>query len=155
MDRKSAEARLSGQPKGAFLIRESDRKFGSYVLSFNGNTGVHHFRVSAVCGDFYIGGRVFHSLSDLVTFYTLYSDLLKGERLEVPIPPPEPVDDSKKRVVAVLPYTKMPDTDELRFDRKLLIEQFFLMIFLLLVFRKEIFLLLKMIWVMDGSGVNF
>lgn len=155
MDRKSAEARLSGQPKGAFLIRESDRKFGSYVLSFNGNTGVHHFRVSAVCGDFYIGGRVFHSLTDLVTFYTLCSDLLKGERLEVPVPPPEPVDDSKKRVVAVLPYTKMPDTDELRFDRKLLIGQFFLMIFLLLVFRKEIFLLLKMIWVMDGFGVNF
>jgi Ras GTPase-activating protein 1 len=39
--------------------------------------------------------------------------LLKKERLMHPVPPPEPVND-KKRIVAILPYTKMPDTDELR-----------------------------------------
>ena len=32
------------------------------------------------------------------------------------MPPPEPVND-KKRVVAILPYTKMPDTDELTFQK--------------------------------------
>lgn len=67
-----------------------------------------------MCGDFYIGGRQFDSLSDLIGYYTHCSDLLKRERLVHPVPPPEPVND-KKRMVAILPYTKMPDTDELRF----------------------------------------
>ena len=71
--------------------------------------------IAAVCGDFYIGGRQFFSLSDLVAYYSS-SDLLKRERLNQPVPPPEPVND-KKRVVAILPYTKMPDTDELSFQK--------------------------------------
>ena len=44
------------------------------------------------------------------------SDLLKHERLAFPVPPPEPVND-KKRMVAILPYTKMPDTDEITFQK--------------------------------------
>lgn len=72
-------------------------------------------RIAAVCGDFYIGGRQFFSLSDLVAYYSC-SDLLKRERLIHPVAPPEPVND-KKRVVAILPYTKMPDTDELSFQK--------------------------------------
>lgn len=75
-----------------------------------------HCRITAVCGDFYIGGRQFISLSDLVGYYTSCSDLLKRERLVIPVAPPEPVND-KKRVVAILPYTKMPDTDELSFQK--------------------------------------
>jgi hypothetical protein len=47
--------------------------------------------VTAVCGDFYIGGRQFDSLQDLIGYYTHKSDLLKHERLVVPVPPPEPV----------------------------------------------------------------
>ena len=43
------------------------------------------------------------------------SDLLKHERLAFPVAPPEPVND-KKRMVAILPYTKMPDTDEITFQ---------------------------------------
>lgn len=62
------------------------------------------------------GGRQFNSLSDLVAYYTHCSDLLKRERLIHPTPPPEPVND-KKRIVAILPYTKMPDTDELSFQK--------------------------------------
>jgi Ras GTPase-activating protein 1 len=73
------------------------------------------YRIAAVCGDFYIGGRQFFSLSDLVAYYTS-NDLLKRERLIEPVPPPEPVND-KKRVVAILPYSKMPDTDELSFQK--------------------------------------
>lgn len=72
-------------------------------------------RIAAVCGDFYIGGRQFFSLNDLVAYYSS-SDLLKRERLIHPVAPPEPVND-KKRVVAILPYTKMPDTDELSFQK--------------------------------------
>lgn len=71
--------------------------------------------IAAVCGDFYIGGRQFFSLGDLVAYYSC-NDLLKRERLIVPVAPPEPVND-KKRVVAILPYTKMPDTDELTFQK--------------------------------------
>uniref|UniRef100_A0A182K4P8 Ras GTPase-activating protein 1 n=1 Tax=Anopheles christyi TaxID=43041 RepID=A0A182K4P8_9DIPT len=117
LDRYSAEQRLKSTTKlGSYLVRESDRKPGSYVLSYLGRTGINHFRITAVCGDFYIGGRQFFSLSDLVGYYTSCSDLLKRERLVQPVPPPEPVND-KKRVVAILPYTKMPDTDELTFQK--------------------------------------
>ncbi|XP_043221540.1 ras GTPase-activating protein 1-like isoform X2 [Amphibalanus amphitrite] len=117
LDRQGSEERLRNFGKtGAYLIRESDRKPGSYVLSFLGRTGVNHFRITAVYGDFYIGGRQFASLSDLIGYYTQYSDLLKRERLEHPVPPPEPVNDRRK-AVAVLPYTKMPDTEELSFQK--------------------------------------
>jgi Ras GTPase-activating protein 1 len=117
LDRYSAEQRLKSTTKlGSYLIRESDRKPGSYVLSYLGRTGINHFRITAVCGDFYIGGRQFYSLSDMIGYYTSCSDLLKRERLINPVAPPEPVND-KKRIVAILPYTKMPDTDELTFQK--------------------------------------
>ena len=118
LDRLGAEERLrSFSPNlGAYLVRESDRKPGSYVLSYLGKTGINHFRITAVCGDFYIGGRQFDSLQDLIGYYTHKSDLLKLERLKQPVPPPEPVND-RKRAIAILPYTKMPDTDELTFQK--------------------------------------
>ena len=34
--------------------------------------------------------------------------------------PPEPVND-RKRAIAILPYTKMPDTDELTFQKGIII----------------------------------
>ncbi|XP_039291566.1 ras GTPase-activating protein 1 isoform X2 [Nilaparvata lugens] len=117
LDRCTAEERLwSAGDMGSYLVRESDRKPGSYVLSYLGRTGINHFRITAVCGDFYIGGRQFDSLPDLIAYYTSCSDLLKSERLDNPVAPPEPVND-KKRIVAILPYTKMPDTDELSFQK--------------------------------------
>ena len=72
LDRIGAEERLrsfrgpDGTNLGSYLVRESDRKPGSYVLSYLGKTGINHFRVTAVCGDFYIGGRQFDSLQDLI-----------------------------------------------------------------------------------------
>jgi len=117
LDRFQSEERLRlTERHGSYLVRESDRKPGSYVLSYFGKTGINHFRVTAVCGDFYIGGRQFDSLQDLIGYYTHISDLLKHERLQFPVPPPEPVND-KKRMVAILPYTKMPDTDEITFQK--------------------------------------
>jgi len=117
LDRFQSEERLRlTERHGSYLVRESDRKPGSYVLSYFGKTGINHFRVTAVCGDFYIGGRQFDSLQDLIGYYTHISDLLKHERLSFPVPPPEPVND-KKRMVAILPYTKMPDTDEITFQK--------------------------------------
>lgn len=45
LDRYSSEQRLrkAGQ-LGSYLVRESDRKPGSYVLSYLGRTGINHFR---------------------------------------------------------------------------------------------------------------
>lgn len=100
--------------EGAYLVRESDRKPGTYSLSFFGKNGISHFRVTAVCGDYYIGGRQFVSLNDLIGYYTSYSCLLKDEHLCHPVPPPEPV-GGKKRVLAKYTYNKAPDTDELRY----------------------------------------
>lgn len=120
LDRNTAEVRLQNQSKpGSYLIRESERKPGSYVLSYMGNKGINHFRITAMCGDFYVGGRQFTSLSELIGYYTHVSNILKNERLLHPVVPPEvgshnPVDD-KRKMAAILPYTKVPDTDELSF----------------------------------------
>ncbi|KAI1239730.1 Ras GTPase-activating protein 1, partial [Lamprotornis superbus] len=112
LDRTIAEERLrqAGKP-GSYLIRESDRRPGSFVLSFLSKTNVNHFRIIAMCGDYYIGGRRFASLSDLIGYYSHVSCLLKGEKLLFPVAPPEA---NRRRVRAILPYTKVPETDEIR-----------------------------------------
>ncbi|XP_041436416.1 ras GTPase-activating protein 1 isoform X3 [Xenopus laevis] len=116
LDRTIAEERLYQAGRtGSYLIRESDRRPGSFVLSFLSKTNVvTHFRIIAMCGDFYIGGRRFSSLSDLIGYYSHVSCLLKEEKLLFPVAPPEPVED-RRRVRAILPYTKVPDTDEISF----------------------------------------
>ncbi|KAM9810242.1 ras GTPase-activating protein 1 [Neosynchiropus ocellatus] len=116
LDRTIAEERLrQARNHGSYLIRESDRRPGSFVLSFLSMTNVvNHFRIIAMCGDYYIGGRRFSSLSDLIGYYSYVSCLLKGEKLLSPVAPPEPVED-RRRVRAILPYTKVPDTDEISF----------------------------------------
>uniref|UniRef100_A0AAY4C9A0 Uncharacterized protein n=1 Tax=Denticeps clupeoides TaxID=299321 RepID=A0AAY4C9A0_9TELE len=116
LDRTIAEERLrQARTPGSYLIRESDRRPGSFVLSFLSMTNVvNHFRIIAMCGDYYIGGRRFSSLSDLIGYYSFVSCLLKGEKLLSPVAPPEPVED-RRRVRAILPYTKVPDTDEISF----------------------------------------
>lgn len=46
LDRYSSEQRLRNAGKlGSYLVRESDRKPGSYVLSYLGRTGINHFRL--------------------------------------------------------------------------------------------------------------
>ncbi|XP_029915485.1 ras GTPase-activating protein 1 [Myripristis murdjan] len=116
LDRTIAEERLrQARNPGSYLIRESDRRPGSFVLSFLSMTSVvNHFRIIAMCGDYYIGGRRFSSLSDLIGYYSYVSCLLKGEKLLSPVAPPEPVED-RRRVRAILPYTKVPETDEISF----------------------------------------
>nr|XP_023699170.1 ras GTPase-activating protein 1-like isoform X1 [Paramormyrops kingsleyae] len=116
LERGMAEERLrQARTPGSYLVRESERRPGSFVLSFLSVTGaVNHFRIIAMCGDYYIGGRRFSSLSDLIGYYSYVSCLLKEEKLLSPVPPPEPVED-RRRVRAILPYTKVPDTDEISF----------------------------------------
>jgi hypothetical protein len=62
LDRYTAEERLWQAVKmGSYLVRESDRKPGSYVLSYLGRTGINHFRLV------YISYSV--SLMDTQTFF--------------------------------------------------------------------------------------
>ncbi|KAI2660294.1 Ras GTPase-activating protein 1 [Labeo rohita] len=132
LDRMIAEERLlQARTPGSYLIRESDRRPGSFVLSFLSMTNTSKVlcldkemvsvtrvmnvcRIIAMCGDYYIGGRRFSSLSDLIGYYSYMSCLLKGEELISPVAPPEPVED-RRRVRAILPYTKVPETDEISF----------------------------------------
>nr|XP_054755714.1 ras GTPase-activating protein 1-like [Lytechinus pictus] len=120
LDRQSAEMRLHAAEKpGSYLVRESERRPGSYVLSYLGQKGINHFKITALLGDFYVGGRKFTALPQLIGYYTHISNILKNERLQFPVsPPPEsqPVDEKKTVVVALLPYNKVPDTDELSFS---------------------------------------
>nr|XP_006817599.1 PREDICTED: ras GTPase-activating protein 1-like [Saccoglossus kowalevskii] len=92
LDRATAEERLSVTCRiGSYLIRQSDRHHSSYVLSYLGNTGIHHFKITAVCGDYYIGtcSRQFDSLSGIVSWYSSLSTILKDEMLLYPLPPPD------------------------------------------------------------------
>lgn len=118
LDRRTAEEQLSANGNyGAFLLRESDRKVGSYVLSYYGRTGINHFRITNVYGSYFIGGRQFDSLSDLITYYSTTCDLLTDERLSYPVPPPEPVTSHDRILISILPYTKLAQSDELSFKK--------------------------------------
>jgi Ras GTPase-activating protein 1 len=44
LDRTTAEERLKNVEAGSYLVRESDRRPGSFVLSFVGKGGINHFR---------------------------------------------------------------------------------------------------------------
>eukprot|EP00795_Rhopilema_esculentum_P006419 gene6419-11860_t len=117
LDRLEAENRINEAKKpGSYLVRESERKPGNYSLDFFGVTGLSHFRITAICGDYYIGGRKFSSLQALIGYYTTLGSLMKNEKLEHPVPPPEPVHIAY-RVRAKLPYDGTPDSDELSFQK--------------------------------------
>lgn len=97
------------------MVRESDRKQGVYSLSYLSLAGhISHFRITAICGDYYIGGRQFHSLQHLIGYYSAYGSLMKDERLKEPVAPSEPV-HLGYRLIAKFPYKATADTDELRY----------------------------------------
>ncbi|CAM9111101.1 unnamed protein product, partial [Bubo scandiacus] len=71
-------ARQNYESQGAF---PKDFLLSSFLFFIN--------RIIAMCGDYYIGGRRFASLSDLIGYYSHVSCLLKGEKLFFPVAPPE------------------------------------------------------------------
>lgn len=74
---------------GAYLVRDSTNIPGDYAISYLSKLGqIHHFKINSICGDYYIGGRQFSSLVDLIGYYTNCSYILENEGLEVPIMPP-------------------------------------------------------------------
>lgn len=99
--------------EGLYFVRESDRKFGIFFFFYLGRNGISYFRVIVVCGDYYIGGRQFDFLNDLIGYYISWFCLLKDEYflylvffLELVV--------SKKRVLVKYIYNKVFDIEELR-----------------------------------------
>lgn len=118
LDRRLAEERLCQKGKcGSFLVRESDRKAGSFVLSYYGRTGINHFRINHAYGSYFIGGHQFDSLPELVNYYSSTSGLIFDERLLYPVPPPEPVTAKDRLFISILPYTKLAQSDEISFKK--------------------------------------
>lgn len=118
LDRRTAEERLNAEDTvGSYLLRESDRKSGSYVLSYYGRAGTNHFQITHAYGTFFIGGRQFNSLAELIHYYTHTSDLLPSERLLYPVSPTEPVAARDRLFISILPYTKLAQSDELSFKK--------------------------------------
>lgn len=75
---------------GGYLVRESVGQPGDYAISYLSHTEqVHHFKINSNCGYYYIGGRKFLSLNDLIGFYTNCSCILENEALSIPIVPPQ------------------------------------------------------------------
>ena len=80
---------LQGE-QGVYLVRESETQPGDYAISYLSRTGyVRHFKINSNCGDYFIGGRQFSSLSELIGFYSNCSCILENESLEVPVVPPK------------------------------------------------------------------
>lgn len=94
ISRHLAQSRISDNNQfGCYLIRDSETRPGEYTLSFLSKTGspsgtVHHFKINASCGDYYIGGRQFDCLEDLIGFYSNCSCILENECLMYPVSPP-------------------------------------------------------------------
>ena len=80
---------LQGE-QGVYLVRESETQPGDYAISYLSRTGhVHHFKINSNCGDYFIGGRQFMSLAELIGFYSNCSCILENESLELPVVPPK------------------------------------------------------------------
>lgn len=118
LDRQTAEDRLSQRGQsGSFLLRESERKSGSFVLSYYGRAGINHFQIKHSYGSYFIGGRKFDSLAELISHYSTTSNLYTDERLMYPVPPAEPVKAKDRLFISILPYTKLAQSDELSFKK--------------------------------------
>ena len=71
-------------------MRESETQPGDYAISYLSRSGyIHHFKINSNCGDYFIGGRQFMSLSELIGFYSNCSCILENESLELPVVPPK------------------------------------------------------------------
>ncbi|CAI8014996.1 Ras GTPase-activating protein 1, partial [Geodia barretti] len=118
ISRQTASSRLHDLlgEQGVYLVRESETQPGDYAISYLSRTGyVHHFKINSNCGDYFIGGRQFMSLSELIGFYSNCSCILENESLELPVVPPKPV-PLYIMLRATAPHVKNPGTDELTID---------------------------------------
>lgn len=69
------------------------------------------FRITAVFGDYYIGGRQFDRLETLISYYMYYSELVKGEKLLSPIAPPR-ICKLERTYVSIKPFPRLNKAQE-------------------------------------------
>lgn len=117
ISRQESYERLQNMAEpGAYLVRDSTNQPGDYAIAYlSKHRQIHHFKINSVCGDYYIGGRQFSSLVDLIGYYTNCSCILENERLEVPVMPPMPV-RLHRLLRALAPHVKTAGTDELNVE---------------------------------------
>ncbi|PAA67052.1 hypothetical protein BOX15_Mlig005008g1 [Macrostomum lignano] len=122
MDQLKADELLNQyEPDNYYLVRErvitesSEKPDEQFCISLhtrvNGQPKKVHFRIRQSYDLCVIGGLVFHSLSELVTYYTQV-EIYPGGRLEHPIRPKHSC-PSNRCVMAIMNYTKSAGTDEL------------------------------------------
>ncbi|VDM92848.1 unnamed protein product, partial [Onchocerca ochengi] len=74
------------------------------------NNSVKHFSIDRVCGEYFLSGRSFTTLSDLIQAF-----ISEKKTTVLPLQPPSPVKLINRQRIAVLPFRAMPDTDEISF----------------------------------------
>uniref|UniRef100_H3A684 Ras GTPase-activating protein 1 n=1 Tax=Latimeria chalumnae TaxID=7897 RepID=H3A684_LATCH len=116
LDRTIAEERLRQAGRhGSYLIRESDRRPGSFVLSFLSKTNVvNHFSLLCRCLKDFRAFKNVNKVLPVLGYCDRFRCLALGEQQVSRVVKSQPVED-RRRVRAILPYTKVPDTDEISF----------------------------------------
>ncbi|VDM46967.1 unnamed protein product [Toxocara canis] len=116
ISKKEAETRLlECGLEGALLLRaEQNADFSKqkYTLSWlsPAHLTVMHYPITLVCGDYFLFGRPFSSLFDLIQTFIQRSDVPV-----LPLRPPSPVEITNRQRMAILPFNAMADSDELSF----------------------------------------
>ena len=89
MKRQDAERQLMnfGRP-GSFMVRESESQRGMFSLSLRDHESIKHYRIRSIedgSGFFVSNQFIFHTLGDLVEFYSKEANGLAFKLLEVRI----------------------------------------------------------------------
>ncbi|KAI6652324.1 Ras GTPase-activating protein 1 [Oopsacas minuta] len=102
---------------GAYLVRQSVNTPDTYSISFISSQGIIHFRIMFYTGSYFIGGRRFTCLSDIVGYYISYSTIVASETLIIPVPPKQALINIQTRIIATDNYVQNLETEELSFRR--------------------------------------
>ncbi|VIO97144.1 SH2 domain containing protein [Brugia malayi] len=74
------------------------------------SNSVMHLSIDQVCGEYFLFGKSFTTLSDLIQTF-----VNESKTAVLPLQPPSPVKLVNRQRIAVLPFRAMPDTNEISF----------------------------------------
>ncbi|VBB31380.1 unnamed protein product [Acanthocheilonema viteae] len=74
------------------------------------SNSVMHLSIDRVCGEYFLSGKSFTTLSGLIEAF-----ISESKAAVLPLQPPSPVKLVNRQRIAVLPFHAMPDTDEISF----------------------------------------
>ncbi|MFH4975832.1 hypothetical protein AB6A40_002541 [Gnathostoma spinigerum] len=112
ISKKEAERRLhESSIDGAFLLRTDHPSPDILCLSCLSQKSVMHYPITMVCGYYHLFGREFASLSDLLEEFVSSPT----SPLKTPLSPPAKIEIQHRQRIAILPFSSVPDCDELSF----------------------------------------